>query len=55
MCLGVLEQCGEDDGEQHLGVVADEAHDVVVAPVVQCSLCHLKWAEQRVGPEGGIK
>ncbi len=53
MGLGVFEERGEDDGEEVLGVVADETHDVVVAPVVQSSLCHLEWVEQGVWPHGG--
>ncbi len=48
----MLEQSGEDDGEEVLGVVADETHDVVVAPVVQGPLCNLVWAGRGVAREG---
>ena len=37
----MTEEGGEDDGEQHLAVVADQTHHVVIAPVVQGSFSHL--------------
>ncbi len=39
--LGVLEERGEDNGEQGLGIVPHQTHDVIVAPIVQSSLCYL--------------
>ena len=43
--LGVAVQRGEHDGQDPGRVVADQAHDVLVVPVVQRPLCHLQ--EQR--------
>ena len=39
--LGVLEECRQDDGEQHRAVVTDQTHHIVIAPVVEGPLCHL--------------
>ena len=41
MCLGVAEERRKNDGEEGLTVVADEAHYVIVAPIVECSLGNL--------------
>ena len=37
----MAEEGREDDGEESLTVVTHKTHDIVVTPVVQCSLCHL--------------
>ena len=47
--LGVAVQRGEHDGKDPGRVVADQAHDVLVVPVVQRSLRHLQ--EQAPGSE----
>ena len=46
MGLGVAKERRENDGEESLTVVTDEAHDIVIAPVVESSLSDL-------GGEGG--
>ena len=45
MCHGVAEERREDDGEESLTVVADQTHDIVVAPVIQSSLRNL-WTQE---------
>lgn len=40
--VGVLVEGWQDDVEKGLAVVAHQAHDVVVAPVVEGPLCHLE-------------
>ena len=42
MRLAVLIQRGKHDGQDDGGVVADQGHDVLVVPVVQGALGHLK-------------
>ena len=42
---GVLVQGGQDDVEQSPTVVAHQAHDVVIAPVVECTLSYLQKRE----------
>ena len=37
----MAEERREDDGEQCLAVVTDQAHDIVIAPVVQSPLSNL--------------
>lgn len=39
--LGVAVERWEHDGQDLGGVVADQAHDVLIVPVVQSSFCHL--------------
>ena len=41
MGLAVLVQCREHDRQDDGGVVADEGHDVLIVPVVQCPLSNL--------------
>ena len=48
MGLGVAEEGREDDGEERLTVVVDEAHNIVIAPVVQGSFCHLESQSESV-------
>lgn len=43
--LGITVQRREHDGQDLGGVVADQAHDVLIVPVVQSSLCHLTAQE----------
>lgn len=40
--LGVAVEGWEHDGQDLSSVVTDQAHDVLIVPVVQSSLCHLK-------------
>ncbi len=39
--LGVAVQRWEHDGQDLGGVVTDQAHDVLIVPVIQSSFCHL--------------
>jgi len=39
--LGVLVECRDDDGKELLAVVPNQTHYVVIAPVVECTLCNL--------------
>lgn len=39
--LGVAVEGWEHDGQYLGGVVTDQAHDVLIVPVVQSSFCHL--------------
>ena len=51
--LGVLVECRDDDGKEALAVVPNQTHDVVIAPVVECTLRNLDqegW-EQMTGQE----
>lgn len=41
--LGVLVECWKHDRENFGCVIADQAHDIFVVPIVQGSLCHLQW------------
>lgn len=41
--LGVLVERWKHDRENFGCVIADQAHDIFVVPIVQCSLCHLQW------------
>ena len=41
MGLGVAVERWEHDGQDLGGVVTDQAHDVLIVPVMQSSLCHL--------------
>lgn len=50
--LGITVQGWEHDGQDLGGVVADQAHDVLIVPVVQSSLCHLT-AQEVLACEGG--
>lgn len=43
--LGITVQRWKHDGQDLGGVVADQAHDVLIVPVVQSSLCHLTAQE----------
>lgn len=40
--LGVLVESGEHDGQDLSSVVTDQAHDVLVVPVIQCSFSNLQ-------------
>lgn len=40
--LGVLVECWKHDREDFGCIIADQAHDIFIVPIVQCSLCHLQ-------------
>lgn len=42
--LGDFVKGWEHDGEDYIGVLLDQAHYVIVVPIVQGPLCHLKYA-----------
>lgn len=46
VALGVLVESREHDGEDLGCIVADQAHNVLVVPVVQRPLCHLESTTQ---------
>lgn len=48
MGLGVAVQGRKHDGQDLCCIVADQAHDVLVVPVIQRSLCHLEDGGTRV-------
>lgn len=59
--LGVAVERWEHDGQDLGGVVADQAHDVLIVPVVQSSFCHLTrhdflaWLHRQTTLKGGKK
>lgn len=40
--LGVLVERWKHDWEDFGCIIADQAHDIFIVPIVQCSLCHLQ-------------
>lgn len=42
VALGVLVESRKHDGEDLSGIVADQAHDVLVVPVIQRSFSNLE-------------
>lgn len=41
VALGVPVECREHDGEDSGSIVAYQAHDVLIVPVIECTFCHL--------------
>lgn len=41
MALGIPVECREHDGEDSGSIITDEAHDVLIVPVIEGTLCHL--------------
>ncbi len=53
VALGVLVESGKHDGEDLGGIVTDQAHDVLIVPVIQCSFSNLEhiiysWSQKLV-------
>lgn len=41
VALGVPVERREHDGQDSGSIVADQAHDVLIVPVIECTFCHL--------------
>ena len=53
--LGVPEEGREDDRKQNLTVIADETHYVIIAPIIERSLCHLTWRKMKMAVKNSTK
>lgn len=49
VALGVPVECREHDGEDSGSIVTYQAHDVLIVPVIESTLCHLVGTDKTLG------